>query len=128
MILGIGNDLVDMRRIEKTLNARFEARVFTPREMALANSRKARKLATLATRFAAKEAAAKALGSGFRGGVLMRDIECLSGKSGKPELKLHGKALARLHAITPKGKKPVLHVTLSDEAPYAWAFVLIEAV
>ncbi len=128
MILGIGNDLVDMRRIEKALNAKFEARVYTPREIKLAKSRKARALATFATRFAAKEAAAKALSTGFRGGILMRDFELLSSKGGAPELILHGKALARLRALTPKGKKAKLHITVSDEAPYAWAFVLIEAV
>jgi holo-[acyl-carrier protein] synthase len=130
MILGIGNDVVSIERVALTLKrhgARFRARVFTKEEIKLAQSRKGeRRTATYATRFAAKEAAVKALGTGLRGGITFRDVETLSGPHGKPTLTLHGAALKRLNAITPQNMQARLHVSLSDEFPYAWALVIIE--
>ena len=131
MIIGLGNDMVDIRRVGLTLRRqgkRFRARVFTPAEIALADSRKgAKRIATFATRFAAKEAAAKALGLGIRKGVQWRDLEILNTPEGKPILTLQGAALKRLQAITPEGMRARVHVSLSDEYPYAWALVVIEA-
>lgn len=131
MIIGIGSDIIDIRRVALTLQKsgkRFKARVFTPAESALAESRKGpKRIATYATRFAAKEAAAKALGLGFKNGISWRDIETLNTPEGKPVLTLHGEALKRLHALIPEGMRPRLHVSLSDEYPHALAFVVIEA-
>lgn len=137
MIIGIGSDLCDIRRIEQSLakfGAKFEARVFTAGEQAKARSRKggARNstASTYAKRFAAKEAMGKALGTGVGsgGGIFWRDIEVVNLPSGKPTLKLTGGAHAALQALTPSGKQAIIHVTLVDEYPMAQAFVVIEAI
>lgn len=130
MIIGIGNDLADIRRIEKSLarfGERFLKRVFTETEIAKAMKR-ADPAATLAKRFAAKEACSKALGTGFRKGVYWRDLGVVNLQSGQPTLKLTGGALARLENLTPKGHKAVIHLTMTDEPPLASAQVIIEAV
>ncbi|CAA6603241.1 holo-(acyl-carrier-protein) synthase 1 [Rhodospirillaceae bacterium LM-1] len=130
MILGIGNDLADIRRIEQTLQRygeRFLNRIFTPTEIAKAMKR-ADPAATLAKRFAAKEACSKALGTGFRKGVFWRDLGVVNLETGQPTLELTGGALKRLHEMTPPGYKPVIHLTMTDEPPLAEAIVLIEAV
>lgn len=134
MILGIGNDLIDIRRIEDTLERfgeRFEARIFTPVERAKADRRQsvARiRASTLAKRFAAKEACAKALGTGLRRGVFWRDMGVVNAPSGQPTLALTGGAAARLAEITPPGTVARLHLTMTDDYPWAEAVVLIEAV
>jgi holo-[acyl-carrier protein] synthase len=130
MILGIGSDLVDIGRIEKVIarhGERFLARIFTPTERARAE-RRTNRAATYAKRFAAKEACAKALGTGLRGGVFWRDMGVVNLPSGQPTLKLSGGALARLHAITPQGYEARIDLTLTDEGPLAQAFVVISAV
>jgi holo-[acyl-carrier protein] synthase len=129
VIIGIGSDLIDIRRIERTLERfgeRFKTRVFTPGERAKAERRR-RSADTYAKRFAAKEATAKALGTGIYRGVVWRDMEVVNLKSGKPTMKLTGKAAARLVELTPRGREPVVHVTLTDDHPWAQAFVIIEA-
>ena len=129
MILGLGNDLIDIRRIEKTIakhGERFLARVYTDIERAKSD-RRAQRAASYAKRFAAKEACAKALGTGLNHGVFWRDMGVVNQRSGAPTLALTGGAAARLEAITPLGMKPVIHVTLTDDHPYAQAFVIIEA-
>jgi holo-[acyl-carrier protein] synthase len=129
MILGIGSDLCDIRRIEKVLERhgeRFIARVFTAVERAKAEKRAGR-AETYAKRFAAKEACAKALGTGFRGGVFFRDLGVVNLPSGRPTMALTGGALARLRAITPKGLDARIDVSLTDEWPLAQAFVVISA-
>lgn len=133
MILGIGNDIVDMRRIETALSRfgdRFTKRCFDPLEIAKAESRRSggTHIATYARRFAAKEAASKALGTGFRKGVALRDIVVLTNEQGAPRLELKNGALKRLQDITPQGQHAVLHVTLTDEAPLAQACVIIEII
>lgn len=133
MIIGIGNDLTDIRRIEKLLkrfDARFINRCFTKEECAKANRYHTLKGqgASFAKRFAAKEACAKALGLGFAGGVRMRDISVHTDMHGRPLLQLKGGALKRLKAITPEGRTTQVHLSLSDEYPYAQAFVVIEAI
>lgn len=133
MIIGIGNDLVDIRRIEKILKAhgeRFEARCFTDHERAKAARRKESggHIAVFAKRFAAKEACAKALGTGFSGEVYMKDIGVKEDESGRPLLHLTGGALKKLHDLMPPNMIPMLHLSLSDEPPMAQAFVIIEAV
>ena len=133
MIIGTGNDLIDIRRIEKTLDrfgSRFIERCFAPAEIAKAERRRAAgtHIATYAKRFAAKEACSKALGTGFNQGVYMRDIAVTNDPSGKPSLILSGGALARLQAITPAGKTAVIHLSLTDEPPLAQANVMIEAI
>lgn len=137
MIIGIGSDICDIRRIEKTLakhGARFEKRLFTPGEQAKAQSRKGGErnsaASTYAKRFAAKEAAGKALGLGVGagGGIFWKDIEVVNLPSGKPTLKLSGGAKAALDALTPRDKQAVIHVSLVDEYPIAQAFVVIEAI
>lgn len=130
MIIGLGNDLCDIRRVEKALDRygeRFIARVFTPIERARAE-RKAGRAATYAKRFAAKEACAKALGTGFRDGVFLRDIGVVNLPSGRPTLALTGGAAARLRLITPPGHRAEIFLTLTDEPPLAQAIVIIEAV
>ena len=130
MILGIGSDLIDIRRIEKTLERygeRFIGRVFTDIERRKSEGRKMR-AASYAKRFAAKEACAKALGTGLHQGVFWRDMGVVNLRSGKPTMALTGGAAARLQAITPAGMSPVIHVTITDEWPLAQAFVVIEAV
>ncbi|MGH6985770.1 MAG: holo-ACP synthase [Caulobacteraceae bacterium] len=129
MIVGIGTDLVDIRRIERTLarfGERFVARIFTPVEKAR-SERKRASAASYAKRFAAKEACAKALGTGMRAGVFWRDIGVVNGRSGKPELALTGGAADRLAALVGEGRRPIAHLSLTDDHPYAQAFVIIEA-
>lgn len=133
MIIGIGNDLVDIRRIERALKRhgrRFEERCFTPLERARADRRRGAGLhgPVFAKRFAAKEACAKALGTGFSGEVYARDIGVIEDEAGRPFLELTGGALERLTSLIPAGRRPVLHLSLSDEPPFAQAFVVIEAV
>lgn len=129
MIIGLGNDLCDIRRVEKALDRygeRFIARVFTPIERARAE-RKAGRAATYAKRFAAKEACAKALGTGFRQGVFFRDLGVVNLPGGKPTLALTGGAAQRLAEITPAGMTAQIDLTLTDEYPLAQAFVIISA-
>lgn len=133
MIIGTGNDLIDIRRIEKTLERfgqRFIERTFAPIEIAKAERRRAAgtHIATYAKRFAAKEACSKALGTGFNQGVFMKDIAVSNDPSGKPTLILTNGALKRLEALTPAGKTAVIHLTITDEPPLAQAFVIIEAI
>jgi holo-[acyl-carrier protein] synthase len=129
MIIGIGSDLCDIRRIEKTLERfgeRFIARTFTDIERARSERRAAR-AGSYAKRFAAKEACSKALGTGFRDGVYFRDIGVVNARSGRPTLALTNGAGRRLQQLTPPGMQAVIHVTLTDEYPLAQAFVMIEA-
>jgi holo-[acyl-carrier protein] synthase len=129
MILGIGNDLCDIRRIEKTIDRygdRFLQRVFTDEERRKAFSR-AHPARTFAKRFAAKEAATKALGTGFRDGVYFRDIGVVNSASGRPTLALTGGAARHLALITPAGFTARIDVTLTDEYPTAEAVVIISA-
>jgi holo-[acyl-carrier protein] synthase len=129
MILGIGSDIVDVRRIERVVNLhgeRFLMRVFTASERATAD-RRAKRMETFAKRFAAKEACAKALGTGFRAGVFFRDMGVVNLPSGRPTMKLTGGARARLQAITPQGCEARIDVTITDEGPMAQAFVVISA-
>ena len=129
MIIGIGTDLVDIRRIEQTIERhgdRFINRIYTEVERARAE-RKANRIDTYAKRFAAKEACAKALGTGFRQGVFFRDMGVVNLPSGKPTLRLTGGALARLQAITPAGYMAQIDLALTDEYPLAQAFVVISA-
>jgi holo-[acyl-carrier protein] synthase len=130
MILGIGSDLCDVRRIERVIarhGDRFLLRIFTPVERAKAE-RRATRIATYAKRFAAKEACAKALGTGFRNGVFWRDMGVINLASGRPTMQLTGGALARLKAITPPGMAARIDVTITDEGPMAQALVVISAV
>lgn len=129
MIIGIGSDIVDIRRIDRSLKMfgrRFVDRVFTEREREIAESRHA-PAATYARRFAAKEACAKALGTGIDSGVYWRDLGVVNDDSGRPGLQLTGGALKRLQAITPPGRTPVIHLALTDDHPMAQATVIIEA-
>jgi holo-[acyl-carrier protein] synthase len=129
MILGIGSDLSDIRRIETTLERhgeRFTHRVFTEIERRRADGR-ANRAATYAKRFAAKEACAKALGTGMRHGVFWRDMGVVNMRSGQPTMALTGGAAERLRKMLPAGHKAVIHLTITDEYPYAQAFVVIEA-
>ena len=130
MILGVGSDLIDIRRIEQTIErhgARFLDRIFTPAERAKAE-RRATRIDTYAKRFAAKEACSKALGTGFRNGVFWRDMGVVNLPSGRPTMELTGGALARLKEITPPGHIARIDVTLTDEYPTAQALVIISAV
>lgn len=127
MIIGIGNDLVEIVRIERLLQRfgqRFINRVFTAAEQEGIRGPAA---GHYAKRFAAKEALAKAMGSGIAHGLYLRDIVVMRDRKGKPHIELYGGALARLDRLTPEGKKPVIHVSLSDEQAYAQSFVIIEA-
>ena len=129
MIIGIGSDLCDIRRIEKSLERhgeRFTHRLFTDVERARAEHR-AHRAATYAKRFAAKEACAKALGTGMRAGVFWRDMGVVNQRTGQPTMRLTGGAAARLARITPEGCDAIIHLTITDEPPYAQAFVVIEA-
>ena len=129
MILGIGSDLCDIRRIERSLErfgARFTHRIFTTGERSR-SERRAASAASYARRFAAKEACAKALGTGLRGGVFWRDMEVVNLPSGRPTMRLTGGALERLRGMMPSGHEPVIHVSLTDDPPLAQAFVVIEA-
>ncbi len=130
MILGVGSDLVDIRRIEKTIERfgdRFLDRIFTDIERRRCDRRGLTRAASYARRFAAKEAAAKALGTGFRRGVFWRDLGVVNLPSGQPGLRLTGGALRRLEAITPAGMTARLDVSLTDEPPLAQAVVIISA-
>ena len=130
MILGVGNDLCDIRRIEKSLERfgeRFIQRVFTETEQKRSEGR-ATRAASYAKRFAAKEACAKALGTGLRGGVFWRDMGVVNLRGGRPSLTLTGGALARLQEITPAGMTAQIDLTLTDEYPLAQAIVIISAV
>jgi holo-[acyl-carrier protein] synthase len=130
MIVGLGSDLCNIERIQNSLNRygeRFEQRVFTATEIAKANRRPYTKAATLAKRFAAKEAFSKAVGTGFKAGVFMKDIGVVNLPSGAPTLALTGGAKARLDALTPQGATLLVHVTLTDDHPWAQAFVILEA-
>ena len=129
MIVGIGTDLADIRRIENTLNRfgeRFEKRVFTELERAKANRRRER-VATYAKRWAAKEACSKALGTGLRMGVAWKEMGVVNLPSGQPTMELTGGAAARLAGLIPPGHRANIHVTITDDHPYAQAFVVIEA-
>ncbi len=129
MILGVGSDLCDIRRIEETLaryGQRFIGRCFTETERRKSEGRAAR-AASYAKRFAAKEACAKALGTGLRRGVYWRDMGVVNLPSGQPTMRLTGGAEARLRAILPSGTEAVIHLTITDEPPLAQAFVIIEA-
>ena len=131
MILGLGSDLCSIERIAASLDRfgeRFEARCFTDAERARAAKRPFTRAGTLAKRFAAKEAFSKAVGTGFRDGVFMRDIGVVNAPSGAPTLALTGGARARLDAITPAGHVARVHLTMTDDHPWAQAFVVIEAV
>jgi holo-[acyl-carrier protein] synthase len=130
MILGVGSDLVDVRRIERVIarhGDRFILRIFTELERAKAD-RRATRIETYAKRFAAKEACAKALGTGFRSGVFWRDLGVVNLPSGRPTMKLTGGALERLRAITPAGHEARIDLTITDEGPMAQALVIISAV
>ena len=130
MILGLGNDLIDIRRIEKTIEKhgeRFLARVYTDIERAKSDRRAAR-AASYAKRFAAKEACAKALGTGLNRGVYWRDMGVVNLPGGKPTMALTGGALKRLQAITPAGHSAQIDLSLTDDFPLAQAIVIISAV
>jgi holo-[acyl-carrier protein] synthase len=129
VIIGLGSDLSDIRRVQKSLDRfgeRFTERVYTDVERAR-SERKPDRAASYAKRFAAKEACAKALGTGIRAGVFWRDMGVINRPSGQPTMALTGGALERLKAITPAGHSAVIHLTLTDDHPYAQAFVIIEA-
>lgn len=126
----MGSDLCSIERIQNSLDRfgdRFVNRVFTEAEKAKAARRSYTAAGTLAKRFAAKEAYSKAVGTGFKAGVFMRDIGVVNAPSGAPTLALSGGAAARLAAITPEGYEAVVHLTLTDDHPWAQAFVVIEA-
>ena len=130
MIIGIGSDLCNIERIQASLDRfgeRFEKRVFTEVERAKAARRPFTRAGTYAKRFAAKEAFSKAIGTGFKRGVFMKDIGVVNAPSGAPALALTGGAAARLEALTPEGHIAVVHLTLTDDHPWAQAFVVIEA-
>ena len=130
MIIAIGSDLCNIERIAHSLERygdRFLQRVFTPAEQAKAARRPFTRAGTLAKRFAAKEAFSKAVGTGFKAGVFMKDIGVVNATSGAPTLALTGGAAERLRAITPPGYEAVVHLTLTDDHPWAQAFVVIEA-
>ena len=129
MIVGIGSDLTDIRRIQQTLTrfgGRFEARIFTEIERTRSD-RKPDRASSYAKRFAAKEACAKALGTGMRRGVFWKDLGVVNARSGQPTMALTGGAADRLATLTPPGHRCVVHLTLTDDHPYAQAFVVIEA-
>ena len=130
MILGLGSDICDIRRIEKSLERfgeRFSLRLFSEAERARAERRPVLRAATYAKRFAAKEACAKALGTGFRRGVFFADLRVVNMPSGQPTLDLHGGARTRLKAMTPAGYEAKIFLSLTDEYPYAYANVVISA-
>lgn len=131
MIVGLGADLCNIDRIKASIDrfgTRFEDRVFTPAERDRARARPFTAAGSYAKRFAAKEAFAKALGTGFQHGVAMRDIGVVSAATGRPTLAVTGGAKARLDAMIPPGHAPRIHLTLTDDHPWAQAFVVIEAV
>lgn len=129
MIVGLGNDIIDIRRVEKVLakhGERFTERIFTPIEIRKSERRRDR-AASYAKRFAAKEACSKALGTGIRRGVFWRDMGVVNLPSGAPTIALTGGAAERLAALTPPGHSVRIHVTITDDFPLAQAFVMIEA-
>ena len=129
MIIGIGNDIIDIRRVEKSLErfgSRFTDRVFTEIEQEKSDRRRNR-AASYAKRFAAKEACAKALGTGISRGVYWRDMGVVNLRGGKPTMQLTGGALTRLNLLLPAGLEPVIHLTITDDGPLAQAFVIISA-
>ena len=131
MIIGIGSDLCNIDRIRNSLDRfgdRFVNRVFTDVERAKAESRPFTRAGTYAKRFAAKEAFSKAVGTGFKSGVFMRDIGVVNQRSGAPTLALTGGARARLDALTPEGHLAQVHLTMTDDHPFAQAFVIITAI
>ncbi len=132
MIIGLGSDIIDIRRIERVMakyGDRFLTRIYTPAERAKAERRTEKiRAATYAKRYAAKEAASKALGTGFRAGVFWRDLGVVNLSSGQPTLRMTGGAAARLVAITPAGHVSHVALTMTDEFPYAQAMVIITAV
>ena len=130
MILGIGSDLIDIDRVQRTLERfgeRFISRIFTDIERRKSEGR-ANRVASYAKRYAAKEACSKALGTGFRAGVFWRDMGVVNMRSGKPTMALTGGALKRLQEITPPGMMAQIDLTITDEPPMAQAFVIITAV
>ena len=130
MIIGIGSDLCNIERIQASLERfgeRFERRVFTDIERGKANRRPFTKAGTLAKRFAAKEAYSKAVGTGFQSGVFMKDIGVVNARSGAPTLELTGGAKARLDALVPPGHAVDIHLTMTDDHPWAQAFVILYA-
>lgn len=130
MVLGLGSDLCNIERIQSSIDRfgdRFIQRIFTETEIAKANRRQLTRTATFAKRFAAKEACAKALGTGFRRGVFFRDLGVVNLPSGQPTLRLTGGAAERLAAITPGGMTADIHLTITDDHPWALAMVLITA-
>jgi holo-[acyl-carrier protein] synthase len=130
VIIGIGSDLSDIRRIHRSLErfgSRFTHRIFTELERSR-SEKKTDPASSYAKRFAAKEACAKALGTGMTAGVFWRDMGVVNMRSGQPTMVLTGGALTRLNTMTPPGHKAVLHLSLTDDHPYAQAFVIIEAV
>jgi len=130
MIIGIGSDMIDIRRIEKTLDrfgTRFTSRVFTEIEQRKSD-RRLQRAASYAKRFAAKEACSKALGTGFSRGVYWRDLGVVNEPSGRPTLALAGAAKGHLERMTPPGHKAVVHLTITDDYPFAQALVIISAV
>ncbi len=131
MIIGLGSDLCSIERIRNSLDRfgeRFENRVFTDVERAKARRRPFTVAGTYAKRFAAKEAFSKAVGTGFSRGVFMKDIGVVNAPSGAPTLALTGGAKARLDAMIPLGHRAAIHLTLTDDHPWAQAFVIIEAI
>ena len=130
MIIGLGSDLIDIRRIEKTLERfgdRFLDRIFTEVERTKSD-RRAGRVESYAKRFAAKEACSKALGTGLRKGVFWRDMGVINLPGGKPTMKRTGGAAERLAFLTPPGMKPIIDITITDEPPLAQAMVIISAV
>jgi holo-[acyl-carrier protein] synthase len=130
MIIGIGNDIIDIRRVQQTLDRfgeRFIERIFTDVEQRKSEARRMR-AASYAKRFAAKEACSKALGTGMRRGVFWRDMGVVNLRGGQPTMALTGGALTRLEEITPVGMEAVIHLTITDDHPLAQAFVIISAV
>lgn len=128
-VLGLGNDMIDISRIERSLERfgdRFINRIYTEIEIEK-SERRAGRVASYAKRWAAKEACAKALGTGFRDGVFYRDMGVVNEPSGKPTLKLSGGALERLQYITPSGMEAQINLTITDDHPWAQAIVLITA-
>lgn len=130
MIIGLGSDLIDIRRIEKTIERfgdRFLGRIFTPAERARSDRRPLTRIESYAKRYAAKEACSKALGTGFRKGVFWRDMGVVNLSGGKPSMALTGGALARLESLVPAGFEAQIDVSLTDEPPLAQAVVIISA-
>jgi len=130
MILGVGNDMIDIRRIETTLEKfgdRFVSRIFTDIEKTKSDHR-AQRAASYAKRFAAKEACSKALGTGFRKGVFWRDLGVVNLPSGRPTMVLTGGAAQHLETLVPDGHRPDIHLTITDDFPYAQAIVIISCV